>query len=62
MLFGGVSIVQLQPTSTVKPTAAPATTMVTIATMATAKQNPLIGFLAVVMSSLCSGFAGKLIK
>ncbi|XP_031571782.1 uncharacterized protein LOC116305920 [Actinia tenebrosa] len=58
MLFGGVSVVQLQPTSNVKPTATPASTNVTLATMATAKQNPLIGLLAVVLSSLCSGFAG----
>ena len=52
MLFAGVAIVQLQhgkvhqkPTDT--PTPGP-----------TRKQYPMIGLLAVVASTLCSGFAG----
>jgi drug/metabolite transporter (DMT)-like permease len=58
MLFGGVSIVQLQPTSAVKTTVAPTTTA-TLATITATKQKPMIGLLAVLFSSLCSGFAGK---
>ncbi|EDO34874.1 predicted protein [Nematostella vectensis] len=58
MLFAGVSIVQLQSSSTKSSsTSQPNATMAPSANLAT-KQNALLGFGAVVMSSLCSGFAG----
>ena len=49
MLFLGVSVVQLQPVDGSSKT--PNQTQV-------AKQSPLLGFAAVIMSSICSGFAG----
>lgn len=56
MLFAGVSVVQLQPShaAATKGSEAPNAT----AFVKTTAQNPLLGFGAVVMSSLCSGFAG----
>ena len=47
MLFVGVSLVQLQHTNTSK------------AKSTGRSQNPTIGFIAVLTSCLCSGFAGK---
>lgn len=48
LLFVGVSIVQLQPTDSGKPKAS----------SSDIKQNPVLGVIVVIASSLCSGFAG----
>ena len=60
MLFLGVSVVQLQPVD--GPVAqSPEESIPTISPLSQT-QNPLLGLAAVVASSLCSGFAGKLVK
>lgn len=52
MLFAGVAIVQLQNGKLhAKPTDAPTSG-------STRKQYPMVGLLAVIASTLCSGFAG----
>ena len=60
MLFLGVSVVQLQPVD--GPVAqSPEESIPTISPLSQT-QNPLLGLAAVVASSLCSGYAGKLVK
>ena len=60
MLFAGVSIVQLQPTNTPSskteenPSLQPSPMMQT-----NDSQSPFLGLVAVISSTLCSGFAGK---
>ncbi|KAJ7370029.1 hypothetical protein OS493_034762 [Desmophyllum pertusum] len=58
LLFVGVSVVQIQPTN--GPSSAQAKENQSIATVQQEKvaQSPLLGFVAVILSSLCSGFAG----
>ncbi|XP_020908826.1 UDP-galactose translocator [Exaiptasia diaphana] len=60
MLFAGVSIVQLQPhDNSPQPTISPtASEMLTSTTAKVIKQSRMIGLIAVIMSCLCSGFAG----
>ena len=48
LLFIGIVLVQLQPSQLTKSTPTEAKTV----------QKPLVGFIAVLISSLCSGFAG----
>lgn len=57
MLFVGVSIVQLQPTSETSP-AAKENQSVENVQPEKVSQSPLLGLVAVILSSLCSGFAG----
>ena len=56
LLFGGVSVVQMQPTHSDAGSSSSSTT-----SGATAVQSRTVGFCAVLASSLCSGFAGKII-
>jgi len=53
MLFAGVSIVQLQPTNLPSNKTNPLDSE-----KAQVTQNPILGLVAVIMSCLCSGFAG----
>ena len=59
MLFVGISLVQLQPTSGSSSQAKENPTNESIQEEKVS-QNPLLGLVAVILSSLCSGFAGKI--
>lgn len=57
MLFAGISLVQLQPTNGSSSQAKENTSNETVQEEKVS-QSPLLGLAAVIMSSLCSGFAG----
>ena len=58
MLFAGVAIVQLQPTNV--PSASKDENESKDATVVLkTTQSPLLGLVAVILSTLCSGFAGQ---
>lgn len=58
MLFVGVSIVQLQPKDGPSNHSEDQTKSIQTAAPPEVSQNPLLGLIAVILSTLCSGFAG----
>jgi len=61
MLFIGVSLVQLQPTN--QSSSSHAKDDATSETVVQEKvtQSPVLGLVSVILSSLCSGFAGQIL-
>lgn len=57
MLFVGISMVQLQPTNQPSSHAKENVSNETVQ-QEKVTQSPLLGLVAVILSSLCSGFAG----
>ena len=58
MLFIGVSMVQLQPTHQSSSHAKDNASDETVQQEKVTQQSPVLGLVAVILSSLCSGFAG----